>query len=89
MIFYELEKNEGNFNFKSKEQALLELVVVSNAVLQILDTEGVNDKELKELYAKVCRKYGVSLDCRLFNVANDMTVEALNCLLQREDREEG
>ncbi len=89
MIFYELEKNEGNFNFKSKEQALLELVVVSNAVLQIFDTEGVSDKELKELYTNVCRKYGVSLDCRLFNVANEMAVEVLNCLLQREEGEEG
>ena len=83
MILYDLKQNEGEFRFDSKEQALLELIVVSNAVLQILDTDGVSEGEFKELYITVCKKYGVSLDFRLFKIANDVDVETLNRLVQR------
>lgn len=83
MILYDLKQNEGEFRFDSKEQALLELIVVSNTVLQILDTDGVSEGELKELYINVCKKYGVSLDYRLFKIANDVDVETLNRLVQR------
>ena len=83
MIIYDVEKNEGDFRFNSKEQALLELIVVSNAVLQILDTDGMSETELKELYITVCKKYGVSIDYRLYKIANDLDVEALNRLVQR------
>ncbi len=89
MINYEMEKNEGDLNFKSKEQAILELIVVSNSVLKILDTDGVDDAELKEVYTRVCEKYSVSLDCRLFRIANDMEVDALNRLVSRADAKEG
>ena len=83
MIVYDVEKNEGDFRFNSKEQALLELIIVSNAVLQILDTDGMSETELKELYITVCKKYGVSIDYRLYKIANDLDVEALNRLVQR------
>lgn len=83
MIIYDVEKNEGDFRFNSKEQALLELIIVSNTVLQILDTEGMSETELKELYITVCKKYGVTLDYRLYKSANDVDVEMLNKLVQR------
>ena len=89
MILYDLKQNEGEFRFDSKEQALLELIVVSNAVLQILDTDGMSETELKELYIIVRKKYGVTLDYRLFKIANDIDVEAMDRLVQKVEGKGG
>ncbi len=89
MIVYDKEKNSGDFNFMSKEQAILELIVISNSVLQILDIDNVKENELKEIYVNVCKKYGITLDCRLFHIANKVEVEALDRLLQTIKGREG
>uniref|UniRef100_UPI0040561D6D hypothetical protein n=1 Tax=Acetatifactor sp. TaxID=1872090 RepID=UPI0040561D6D len=82
MINYNMQKNEGDISFQSKEQAVLELIVVSNAVLEMLSTDGVSNDELKELYTGVCSKYGVWLDCRLLNIVNGMEVDAMDKLVR-------
>lgn len=81
MIVYDKEKNAGDFNFMSKQHAILELIVISNSVLQILDIDNVKENELKEIYVNVCKKYGITLDCRLFHIANMLEVEAMDRLL--------